>query len=67
MDTAVDLAIGLTDDDPVKMELLQALRHHLTILREGVKDNRNVILTCDLLDLHTSDGDMEIKTHNKHS
>ena len=59
VETAVDLATGLSDDDPVKMELLQALRHHLCILREDVKDNMSVILTCDLLDLHTSDGDME--------
>ena len=39
LDTAVELAIGLEDDDPVKMELLQALHHHLCLLKEDVKDN----------------------------
>ena len=59
VDTAVALATGLADDDPAKMELLQALHRHLCILRENVKDNMNVILACDLLDLHTRHGDME--------
>ena len=39
LDTAVELATGLEDDDPVKMELLQALHHHLCLLKEDVKDN----------------------------
>ena len=57
LDTAVELAIQLPDDDPVKMELLEALRHHLCILREDVKDNLHVILTCEMLDLHAGQPD----------
>ena len=33
--TAVDLTKGLADDDPVKMELLKALRHHPEGERHG--------------------------------
>ena len=57
LDTAVDLTIRLEDDDPVKMELLQLLHQHLCILREDVKDNLHVILTCEMLDLHTGQAD----------
>ena len=57
MDTAVELTIGMADDDPVKMELLEALRQHLCILREEVKDNLHVILTSEMLDLHTGQAD----------
>ena len=47
--TAVDLAIGLADDDPVKMELLQALHHHLCILKEGVTDNMKQTLLSSVI------------------
>ena len=57
LDTAVELTTGMADDDPVKMELLEALRHHLCILREDVKDNLHVILTSEMLDLHTGQAD----------
>ena len=57
VDTAVELTIGMADDDPVKMELLEALHQHLCILREDVKDNLHVILTCEMLDLHTDQTD----------
>merc|ERR1711874_127201 len=36
LETAVELATGLQDEDPVKLELLQALHHHLCILKEDV-------------------------------
>ena len=39
VDTALDLAIGMADDDPVKMELVATLHHHLCLLKEDVKDN----------------------------
>ena len=57
LDTAVELTTGMADDDPVKMELLEALRQHLCILREDVKDNLHVILTSEMLDLHTGQAD----------
>ena len=41
---------GLADDDPVKMELLQALHHHLTILKEGVTDNMKQTLLSSVID-----------------
>ena len=40
---------GLADDDPVKMELLQALHHHLTILKESVKDNMKQTLLSSVI------------------
>ena len=39
LDTAVELATGLPDDDPAKMELVATLHHHLCLLKEDVKDN----------------------------
>ena len=47
--TAVDLVIGLADDDPVKMELLQALHHHLCILKEGVTENMKQTLLSSVI------------------
>ena len=68
VETAVDLATGLSDDDPVKMELLQALRHHLCILREDVKDNMKETLLSSVilppgekLDLQTISEDFDEK------
>lgn len=49
LDTAVDLTIRLEDDDPVKMELLQALHHHLCILKESVTDNMKQTLLSSLV------------------
>ena len=47
--TAVDLTTGMEDDDPVKMELLQALHHHLCILKESVTDNMKQTLLSSLV------------------
>ena len=49
LDTAVQLATGLADDDPVKMELLQALHHHLYILKEDVKENMKQTLLSSVI------------------
>ena len=49
VDTAVELTIGMADDDPVKMELLEALRHHLCILKEDVKDNMKQTLLSSVI------------------
>ena len=49
LDTAVDLATGLAEDDPIKMELLQALHHHLCILKEDVKDNMKQTLLSSVI------------------
>ena len=40
---------ALDDDDPVKMELLQTLHHHLCMLKEGVKDNMKQTLLSSLV------------------
>ena len=39
LDKAVELATGLPDDDPAKMELVAKLHQHLCLLKEDVKDN----------------------------
>ena len=39
LDKAVELATGLPDDDPAKMELVATLHQHLCLLKEEVKDN----------------------------
>ena len=69
LDTAVELATGMPDDDPVKMELLEALRHHLCILKEDVKDNMKHTLLSSVilppgekLDLHTISESFEEKS-----
>ena len=49
LDTAVELATGLADDDPVKMELLQALHHHLCLLKEDVKENMKQTLLSSVI------------------
>ena len=49
LDTAVELATSLTEDDPAKMELLQALHHHLCILKEDVKDNMKQTLLSSVI------------------
>ena len=69
VDTAVELTIGMADDDPVKMELLEALRHHLCILKEDVTDNMKQTLLSTIShppgakqDLHTISEDFEGKS-----
>ena len=63
LDTAVELATGLQDDDPVKMELLQALHHHLCILKEDVTDNmKQTLLSSVDPDLQTISEDFEEKS-----
>ena len=61
LDTAVELATGLEDDDPAKMELLQALHHHLCILKEDVTDNMKQTLLSSVF-LQTISEDFEGKS-----
>ena len=64
LETAVELATGLQDEDPVKLELLQALHHHLCILKEDVTDNMKQTLLSSVLicDLQTISEDFEEKS-----
>ena len=61
LDTAVELATGLPDDDPVKMELLQTLHHHLCMLKEDVTDNMKQTLLSSVF-LQTISEDFEGKS-----
>ena len=49
LNQALELATGMQDDDPVKMELLLTLQHHLFLLKEEVKENMKLTLLSSVI------------------